>query len=217
MYFFADVTFVFVVALLALLSSYYTSYTQKCRNQETPLRRMFRTTRLELDDAVEKARERTAGRQAEMRKCMEEMAVKRGKLFQELDKSGGETGAQDRKENTFHGCRSCGVVFVLRVTFVTAAAVELLLVKMIVRKNLKRAGRGNPVRRKIGIFVFGGGKTTEVGCMYFVQPSSTTQTCGRYHEYDTMHLAKIEHFSRPSCAQGEAMQHRVAASRLGCF
>lgn len=65
---------------------------------ETPLRKVFKTARLELDNAAAKARERTTGRQAEMSECMKKMAEERSKQLQELDKSGGETRQERRQE-----------------------------------------------------------------------------------------------------------------------
>lgn len=61
---------------------------------------MFKTARLELDDAAEKARERTIGRQAEMRERMKKMAEERKKRFQEMDKSGGETDGKTRQKRS---------------------------------------------------------------------------------------------------------------------
>ncbi|CAN0279832.1 unnamed protein product [Pylaiella littoralis] len=77
------------------------------RDQETPLRKMFKTARLELDDAAATVRERTIDRKEEMRKRMEKMAEERKKRFQEFDKSGGEKEKTIQKRCLWSVCRNC--------------------------------------------------------------------------------------------------------------
>ncbi|CAM9874441.1 unnamed protein product [Ectocarpus sp. 4 AP-2014] len=61
------------------------------KTQGTPLRKLFKTARLDLEDTAAKARERVACRQTEMRESMQKMAVERQARFKEFDKSGGES------------------------------------------------------------------------------------------------------------------------------
>lgn len=70
-----------------------------------------------LDDAAAAARERTAGRQAEMMKQMEKMVKERKERFQELDKSGGErkrrenqNGRKRERERERCCCRCCSAL-----------------------------------------------------------------------------------------------------------
>ncbi|CAM9431911.1 unnamed protein product [Ectocarpus sp. 13 AM-2016] len=58
------------------------------KDQGTPLRKMFKTARLELEDTAAKARERAACRQTKMRENFQKMAEERQARFKEFDKSG---------------------------------------------------------------------------------------------------------------------------------
>lgn len=76
--------------------------------QGTPLRQVFKTARLTLDDAAAKARERTTDRQREMAERMQKMVKARKARFEEMDKSGGERRAGRKKKGICCGCSRCG-------------------------------------------------------------------------------------------------------------
>ncbi|CAB1101306.1 unnamed protein product [Ectocarpus sp. CCAP 1310/34] len=68
------------------------------KDQGTPLRRMFKTARLDLEDATAKAREKAACRQTKMRENLQKMAEERQARFKEFDKSGALTKCSEIKK-----------------------------------------------------------------------------------------------------------------------
>ncbi|CAN0063723.1 unnamed protein product [Ectocarpus fasciculatus] len=68
------------------------------KDQGTPLRKVFKTARLDLEDAAAKARERAACRQTEMSKSMQKMAEERKARFKEFDESGALTKCSEIKK-----------------------------------------------------------------------------------------------------------------------
>ncbi|CAM9821745.1 unnamed protein product, partial [Ectocarpus fasciculatus] len=83
------------------------------KDQGTPLRKVFKTARLDLEDAAAKARERAACRQTEMSKSMQKMAEERKARFKEFDESGACSLVMNRRRSLTVCHRSLPLILLL--------------------------------------------------------------------------------------------------------
>ncbi|CBJ48990.1 expressed unknown protein [Ectocarpus siliculosus] len=74
------------------------------KDQGTPLRKMFKTARLDIEDTAAKARERAACRQTKMRENMQKMAEERQARFKEFDKSGARSSRVMNRRRSLTVC-----------------------------------------------------------------------------------------------------------------